>query len=138
MADFAEIVLQSNCIFTAVSSKPFAGYVAVAGGQLLAVGEGLCPVSFINSQTQVLELGNRTVSPGFSDVHCFFTGYSMGFVGADLTTAASCEEAVGLAKAHASLIPVDRPVLGHGWDNATLPLETGLWYFLPRAVRPAG
>lgn len=120
MADFAEIVLQSNCIFTAVSSKPFAGYVAVAGGQLLAVGEGLCPASLINSQTQVLELGDRTVSPGFSDVHCFFTGYSMGFVGADLSTAASCEEAVGLAKAHASLIPADRPVLGHGWDSAKL------------------
>lgn len=120
MADFAEIVLQSDCIFTSASPQPFAGHVAVAEGRLLAVGEGPCPAALIGGGTQVLELGRRTVCPGFSDVHCFFTGYAVGLAGVDLSAAQSCEEAVGLAKAHASLIPADRPVLGHGWDSAKL------------------
>ncbi len=117
MGNYAEIVLQSNCIFTAAESRPFAGYAAIAGGRLLAVGEGRCPQALINGQTRLFELGERTVSPGFSDVHCFFTGYAMGFVGADLSSAGSCGEIVELAKAHASACAKDGPVLGHGWDS---------------------
>lgn len=127
MANFAEIVLQSNCIFTAASAQPFAGHVAIAEGRLLAVGEGPCPQSLVDSQTRVFELGDRTVSPGFSDVHCFFTGYAMGFVGADLSAAASCEELVELAHTYAAGLPASKPVLGHGWDSEKIsPVGTAL------------
>lgn len=116
MSKHAEIVLQSNCVFTAAGEAPFAGYVAVAEGRILAVGRGTCPPELLDASTQVFDLGDRTVSPGFSDVHCFFTGYSIGFVGADLSGADSCEALAEQAGAYAASVPADRPVLGHGWD----------------------
>ncbi len=116
MSEYADIVLQSNCIFTASGSDPFAGYVAVRSGRILSVGEGACPRGLISDQTICRDLGNRTVAPGFSDVHCFFTGYSAGFAGVSLTDVKSCEEIVERVKEYAGRISAEKPLLGHGWD----------------------
>jgi len=116
MSTIAELVLQSDCIFTAAGEPPFAGYVAVSGGRIAAVGKGTCPDEYKGPSTKVYDLGKRTVSPGFSDVHCFFTGYSVGFVGADLSSAKSCEDLVAMAKEQEKKTAPGHPVLGHGWD----------------------
>lgn len=116
MRQHAEILLRSNSIFTASGLPPFSGYVAVAGGHILAVGPGQCPDSLIDNDTRLYDLGDRTVSPGFSDVHCFFTGYSVGFLGADLSKATSCGELLKSAVEYARTIPAGKPVLGHGWN----------------------
>ena len=36
----AELILKSSCVFTAAGEPPFAGYVALGGGHILAVGHG--------------------------------------------------------------------------------------------------
>lgn len=120
MSNYAETVLKSNSIFTAVNQEAFSGYVAVAGGRILAVGQGECPARLIDSGTKVYDLGNRTICPGFSDVHCFFTGYSVGFLGVDLSAAKNSEEIVALAAAYAKTVAPEKPVLGHGWDAETI------------------
>lgn len=116
MSKYADILLKSGCIFTAAGEAPFPGYVAVADGKILRVGRGAADESLIGPQTTVYELGSRTVSPGFSDVHCFFTGYSIGFVGADLAGCTTEAELVEAAKAYAATLPPEQSVLCHGWD----------------------
>lgn len=66
----ADYLLRSNYIFTATVEKPFAGYVAVSGQNILAIGtdDGS---DWIDEQTKILELGNQLVTPGFIDVHTF-------------------------------------------------------------------
>lgn len=113
---FADILLKSNCIFTAAGEAPFAGYVAVAEGQILAVGQGEADAALAGPGTRVFELGDRTVSPGFTDAHCFFTGYSLGFVGTDLSGCASAEDILEAVRAYAPTVPARQPVLGHGWN----------------------
>ena len=120
MSTYAEYLLLSNCIFTAQGEAPFAGYLAVADGRILSVGRGACPAELCGPSTRVYDLGERTVSPGFSDVHCFFAGYSVGFVGADLSAAGSCKALVELARAQTARTAPDRPVLGHGWNAETI------------------
>ena len=123
MSNIAEIVLQSDCIFTAAGEAPFAGYVAVSGGRIAAVGKGECPAGLKGASTRVYELGDRTVSPGFTDVHCFFTGYSVGFVGADCSAAKSCVDLVAIAREQAKRTRDGHPILGHGWDPETIRPE---------------
>lgn len=123
MSTIAELVLQSNCVFTAAGEAPFAGYVAIAEGKITAVGKGECPAEYKGASTKVYDLGDRTVSPGFSDVHCFFTGYSVGFVGADLAAAKSCKDLVALAKEQEKRTRDGHPVLGHGWNAETIHPE---------------
>lgn len=126
MSKFANILLQSNCIFTAAGEAPFAGYVAIADGKIVAVGEGAACEGLIGPETRLYNLGDRTVTPGFSDVHCFFTGYSIGFVGAELNDCTSEQEMVAATVAYAKTIPTEQPVLAHGWDAEKIhPVGTG-------------
>ena len=79
----ADIILRSDCIFTATGKAPFSGYVAIGGGRILDVGHGEPPVWLNGGETETVELGDRTVSPGFVDVHCFFTGWAAEKIGVD-------------------------------------------------------
>jgi predicted amidohydrolase YtcJ len=112
----AEILLKSNCIYTAVSPEPLAGFVAVADGKILAVGSD-GEKEYIGRNTAVYELGDKLVCPGFADVHCFFTGYVLRFVGADLSCAGTAEEIIEIMKRYACEQPSGKALLGHGWDS---------------------
>lgn len=120
IANTAQTVLLSHCIFDGTGRAPFDGYVAVADGRILAVGAGPCPESLVTSETELIDLCNKTVSAGYTDVHCFFTGYTMGFVGVDLSKVASCEEILAAVKAYAETLSAGKPVLGHGWNSKVL------------------
>ena len=130
MSKYADLVLQSNCVFTAAGEEPFAGFVAVAGSKILCVGHGAPDGAILGPNTKVLSLGDRTISPGFTDVHCFFTGYSVGFLGADLGACKTEGELIAAAKAYADTIPAEKSVLCHGWNaqevpvSGTAPLDT--------------
>ena len=87
MSEYADLILLSNCIFTATEEIPFSGYIAIKNDRILSIGKGLAPTELIGTNTKYLDYGNKTITPGFSDVHCFFTGYSVGFVGIDLSAA---------------------------------------------------
>ena len=54
MSKYADLVLQSNCVFTAVGEEPFAGFVAVAGSKILCVGHGAPDGAILGPNTKVL------------------------------------------------------------------------------------
>ena len=120
MSEYADLILLSNCIFTATEEIPFSGYIAIKNDRILSIGKGLAPTELIGTNTKYLDYGNKTITPGFSDVHCFFTGYSVGFVGIDLSAATSQEDILNSIKEYAKGIPANKPILGHGWNSDTI------------------
>lgn len=113
----ADIILKSSNIFTALSDNTVDGFVAISGEKIIAV-EPLGELDrYLGENTTVLELGNKVVCPGFVDVHCFFTGYVLGFVGVDLANVSSNEEVLTAVKSYASSISKDLPILGHGLNS---------------------
>ena len=120
MSEYADLILLTNCIFTATEEIPFSGYIAIKNDRILSIGKGLAPTELIGTNTKYLDYGNKTITPGFSDVHCFFTGYSVGFVGIDLSAATSQEDILNSIKEYAKGIPADKPILGHGWNSDTI------------------
>ena len=106
----ADLIFKSDCIFTALEDLPFSGYVAVKGDRICAVGKGMSDEEVIGSDTKIIELGNRTLTPGFSDVHCFFSGYVVGYLGEDLSDCISGHQALKVLKA----CEKEGPVFGHG------------------------
>ena len=119
----AEMILLSDCIFTAAGPAPFSGYVALDDGRILAVGRGKPDSGLVDSQTRFLDLGDRTVTPGFIDVHCFFTGYSVGFIGADLSGCRTRENLLEQDKAYAARLSEKKSILCHGWDPTAVPSD---------------
>lgn len=81
----ADILLYSQNVFTAKTLAPAPLYVAVKGGLIADVGPIEEKDKWIDENTKVYDLGERVISPGFTDTHSFFTGYEFGFLGADLT-----------------------------------------------------
>ena len=112
----ADIILKSSNIFTAASNTVINGFVAISGEKIIAVGSPEEITQYIDESTKVFDLDDKVVCPGFVDVHCFFTGYVLGFVGADLTAASSAEEVLTTIRNYAVELSDSMPILGHGLD----------------------
>ena len=41
MSEYADLILLSNCIFTATEEIPFSGYIAIKNARILSIGKGL-------------------------------------------------------------------------------------------------
>jgi predicted amidohydrolase YtcJ len=110
----ADYILKSTSIFTAADDTVRSGYIAIAKNQIVDVSETLNQ-NLVGESTEIMDLANRTVCPGFSDAHTFFTGWSMRYAGTDLSPASSAAEVINLAKSYAETLLPDKPVYGHGY-----------------------
>ena len=116
----ADILLYSQNVFTAKTLAPAPLYVAVKGGLIADVGPIEEKDKWIDENTKVYDLGERVISPGFTDTHSFFTGYEFGFLGADLTGVKNLDEALSIMKDYAEKHPLKKIVFGHGVDWANV------------------
>jgi predicted amidohydrolase YtcJ len=65
----AELILHNGAFLTVDERQPRARAVAIGGGRLLAVGSDDDVLNLATSRTQKVDLGGRTVVPGFVDAH---------------------------------------------------------------------
>lgn len=65
----AELVLWNGNIVTVDDAQPRARAVAIAGGRFLAVGSDADVLNLASARTKKIDLGGRTVVPGFIDGH---------------------------------------------------------------------
>jgi predicted amidohydrolase YtcJ len=65
----AQIVLHNGAFFTMDDGQPKARAVAIAGGRFLAVGSDDDVLNLATARTKKVDLGGRTVLPGFIDAH---------------------------------------------------------------------
>lgn len=115
----ADLILRSDVIFTAVSERPFSGYVVIKNGEIaamLANGEDITP--WEGRHTRIIELGKRLVCPGFCDNHTFFTGYMSMRRGVDLRTTCDSREALERLKSAEHELPSEQSLYGWGWSTA--------------------
>ncbi len=118
----ADIILRSTAIFDATTTEAHAGFVAVDGKRIVAVGAGTGE-SYVEPDTRIYELGDALVCPGLADAHCFFNGHLLQNAGANLAGAKSAAEAVGRVKAAGM-----RPgyAIGHEFPLELLPVDKAL------------
>ena len=122
MGEKATIILRSKNIFTALDDKTLSGAVVIGGDRIIAVTDG-DGAEYAGDDTEIIELGDQLICPGFVDNHVFFTGHVWSHIGADLSGAATKAEAAELLRAYAETIPADRTVLGHGLREDVLSDE---------------
>lgn len=70
----ADTLLRSDSIFT--GTEVMSGYIAIDGCKILSVGNGNGEV-YIGPSTTVLDFPGKTITPGFIDSHCFFSGHML-------------------------------------------------------------
>ncbi|MFF2654406.1 amidohydrolase [Streptomyces sp. NPDC058045] len=102
-------------------ADPFATAMVVQNGRVAWVGSEGAADSFADGVDEVVDLQGALVTPAFTDAHVHTTATGLALTGLDLTGAADLTEALDLVRAYAAAHPVDRILLGHGWDAARWP-----------------
>src|SRR5437868_3402081 len=68
-AQVADLILTNGKIFTSDSSALFVSAIAIRGQRVLAVGTDAAVTRLAGPKTRRVDLGRRTVVPGFNDAH---------------------------------------------------------------------
>ena len=71
-AQEADLVLRNGVIWTVDEDNPGAEAVASAGGQIIYVGSDDGVGDYIGSDTRVIDLAGRLLTPGYNDNHVHF------------------------------------------------------------------
>jgi predicted amidohydrolase YtcJ len=68
-----DTILVNGKVFTSNAQAPWAQAVAIAGDRITAVGDTATVDALARSNTRRIDLGGRTVVPGFNDAHTHIT-----------------------------------------------------------------
>lgn len=133
----ADMIIKGNAIFDSVSDKPFAGFVAVKGNRIAAVGKDMDSISqYAGDDTKIIDAGDRLVMPGFHDSHTHLILAGMYKTYPNLGSARSEEEAAVMLKEYYDSQPGDGWVYGFNWyhvfwDKKELPRKETLDRYFP-------
>lgn len=109
------LLLKSNNIFDGINSQPFKGYIVIEGDRITDIKKG-APDLNLQRSTRVTDLGDKLISPGFVDVHCFFSGLSMSQIGVNFVGLNDLDRLITLLDQYHTSHP-HGPILGHGTIN---------------------
>lgn len=108
-------------VHTVDSEHPAAEGFLVAANRFLAVGSSIEILGATGAGDRVVDLGGRTVTPGFIDAHVHFSGFSFTLTDVNLDNAATVEEAVAQVAAAAAASPAGAWIRGSGFNANVWP-----------------
>jgi predicted amidohydrolase YtcJ len=112
-----DLILHNANIFTVDESQSYAQAVAIANGRLLAVGSNSDVLNLASPGVRKIDLGGKTVLPGFNDAHCHPSnaGFDMVIsVDCDLPSIAAIQAAL---RERAAKTPAGNWVYGSKYDD---------------------
>jgi predicted amidohydrolase YtcJ len=124
----ADLVVYGR-IWTGDSAKPWAQGLALAGEQIMAVGDSAEIAQLVGPGTQVISRAPMVV-PGFMDGHTHFIFGGFQLTSVDLRDARSPAELVSRVKAYAAKLRPGEWITGGNWDHenwAGTPLPDRSW-----------
>ncbi|MFB6080543.1 MAG: amidohydrolase [Haloferacaceae archaeon] len=117
----ADLVVTDGTVHTLADPDRTHGAVAVRDGRIVRLGDAYDVAFLIGTETRVVECGGGVVLPGFVDAHTHLDALGARLVHADLSTAATREEALALLSVRAAEVDPGRWVLGYGYDESAWP-----------------
>lgn len=128
-ADTADIIYSGGPILTMDDAAPRAEAVAVKGGRIIAAGAAADVMKLKGDNTKLVDLGGRTMLPGFVDPHGHVSLGGLQALSANLlappdgvvdSIAALQKTMTDYAAEHADRIKEAKILIGFGYDNAQL------------------
>ncbi|MBS1242242.1 MAG: amidohydrolase, partial [Gemmatimonadetes bacterium] len=118
---FADVVFTNGAVLTMDSANPTARAVAIRGGRIVYVGsdEGAQPL--IGTSTRVLDLGGKTLLPGFQDAHVHPISSGLDLAGCDVTDLETREAVLARIAECAVALPAGEWLVGSNWALPLFP-----------------
>jgi predicted amidohydrolase YtcJ len=122
---YADRIFINGKIWTGDEANPAAQAIAISGDKILAIGTTAEIRSLASGETEVIDLKNRRVVPGFQDSHIHFLHGSIGKgQRVELDDAETLEEIQRRVAEYAKANPDASWITGHGWGYAAFPDNT--------------
>lgn len=115
----ADRVILGGDVRTMNDASPHAEAIAIAGGNIVAVGTDAEMRAWIGANTEVMQLAGETVTPGLVDAHAHLMGLGADLETISLREATSSTDAAArvAASEQAKTTPGDGWLFGRGWDQ---------------------
>ena len=117
---FSVEINMNGQIETMNSAQPTAEAVAILEGRILFVGSSEDAQNHIGSETDVIDLDGKYVTPGFIDVHNHVIASNFLNLGVDLGPATSMDELVALIREYADANPDAEIIQGFNYIPAKI------------------
>ncbi|MEZ4640236.1 MAG: amidohydrolase [Caldilineaceae bacterium] len=114
----ADLVLYNGDIHTMDRRHPRATAVAIAGDRFVALGGDDAMRGLLKEDGRAVDLGGRTVTPGFIDAHIHFLSYGLSLREIDLVNTPTLASAQDRVRARAAETPAGQWLMGRGWDQS--------------------
>lgn len=119
----ADLVFTDADIHTMDPAHPRAQAIAIAGGNIVAVGSNADVQRFIGAATRKIPLAGATITPGLIDAHCHLYGLGVDLESVSVRGKATEAETVALVADAAKTRPANEWLIGRGWDQTRWPKQ---------------
>jgi len=113
----ADLIVVNADIYTSDPSRPRASAFAISQGRFVAVGDNADVRRLAGRDTQIIDAGGRTVTPGFIDGHSHVSGDAPRVAGVDLSYIVDKAEWLRLIEAADRRLPKGEWLTGGYWDH---------------------
>jgi len=119
---FADKVFLNGRVITVDADNSIAAAVAIRGDKIVAVGETEKIKNFVGPNTQLFDLKQKALLPGFIDAHCHMLafGLNLGQVDCSYPAVRSIEDILESISQKTRCIPKGQWIRGWGWDEFAL------------------
>lgn len=113
----ADKIFLGGTIYTVNEAQPTAEAVAIAGDSIVFVGSRQDAETWRGANTEVVDLGGRTLTPGFIETHGHIMGLGYNELNLDLMDVKSYEELVERVRQAVSKAQPGQWIVGRGWHQ---------------------
>ncbi len=113
----ADIILQSNAVFTGLKDQPEELAIAIKDNKIIDVDTHDALKKYVGEETRIVDAEDKLVMPGFFDSHIhLMMGSLFDHYAVPLSETVSAEDAAEKVKAYADEHPEAAWIIGSGWD----------------------
>lgn len=106
-------ILRSSCIFDAVDGSTFDGFIVIKNNRISQVGTYDQFLVYQKEGIEIIDLFDKTITPGFCDVHTFFSGWVLQGIGIDFTDIKNDYDGIECLKQYYVDHPDQKAIFGH-------------------------
>ncbi|WP_339924373.1 amidohydrolase family protein [uncultured Cyclobacterium sp.] len=114
----ATLVIKGGKIYTLDPNHPHVDAIAIRDSLIVFAGLEKDLKDYIGSETQIITLSGRIVTPGWIEGHGHFMGLGYGELNLDLTDTKSYDEIVEKVKVAVGNTPPGNWIIGRGWHQS--------------------
>lgn len=117
----ADLVFVNGAVYTVDAARSWARAVAVRDGRIAAVGTDADVAEHAGPRTEVVDLAEGMLVPGFQDAHVHPVGGGLDMLQCDLHELSTQEDYLLAIKTYAEANPEREWILGGGWAMDVFP-----------------